>query len=144
MLLPVLWRSRIRTRPGTYGFFKNANIGDVIFVARGLKTCIGIGIIRGNYYYEEVPDGYCHRRKVEWITNKTYSLRSGDLEGYKNLFRIDTFSPTKVYDFLLEKYVDQYPDLKKVFRNQSLIKSDSYLQQLERGKKQSRGRPYGV
>lgn len=132
MLLSVLWRSRIRTRPGTYGFFKNANIGDVIFVARGLKTCIGIGIIRGNYYYEEVPDGYCHRRKVEWITNKTYSLRSGDLEGYKNLFRIDTFSPTKVYDFLLEKYVDQYPDLKKVFRNQSLIKSDSYLQQLER------------
>lgn len=111
--------------------FKTANPGDVIFASRGLKTCLGIGIVKGAYYYEDTPDGYCHRRKVEWITNKPYHFRAGALQGYKNLFRIDTFSPTKVYDFILEQYIQNYPSLEPVFKKYGLVKSASYLNKLE-------------
>ncbi len=103
--------------------FKNASIGDVVFAAKGLNTCLGIGIIDGPYYYEENPSGeilYSHRRKVKWITNKIYQYKSDTLKKYKNIFRPDAFSPTLIWQFLLNEYVRLYPDLADVFKSHNL------------------------
>lgn len=101
--------------------FKTANIGDVVFATQGVYKSIGIGIIEGTYYYEESPDGYNHKRQIKWITDKVYEYKSGNLKGYKTLFRFDTFSPTKVSEFLLEQYIKLYPELIEVFQNNSLL-----------------------
>ncbi len=103
--------------------FKTANIGDVIFANKGVNTCIGIGIIESDYYYS--PEGqYRHTRKVKWITNKVYQYK-GNLKGYKTLFRPDTFSPTKIWQFLLNEYVRSYPDLAQVFTENHLPTSQT-------------------
>lgn len=100
--------------------FKTANIGDVVFATKGVNTCLGIGIIEGNYYFEDTADNFNHRRKVKWITDKVYQYKSNTLKNYKNLFRPDTFSPTVVYDFILNEYVRLYPELAKLFIENNL------------------------
>ena len=100
--------------------FKTANIGDVVFATKGVNTCLGIGIIEGNYYFEGIWDNFNHRRKVKWITDKIYQYKSNTLKNYKNLFRPDTFSPTIVYDFILNEYVRLYPELAKLFTENNL------------------------
>lgn len=115
--------------------FKTANIGDVVFATKGVNTCLGIGIIEGNYYFENVGDHFNHRRKVKWITDKIYQYKSNTLKKYKNLFRPDTFSPTIVYNFILNEYVRLYPELVSVFaENDLLIEMDEgeLLQPLEK------------
>lgn len=91
--------------------FKTANIGDIVFANKGVNTCLGIGIITGHYTYDESSKGYKHIRKVKWLTNKVYQYKSNTLKNYKSLFRPDTFSPTKVWDFILEEYGRLYPEL---------------------------------
>ena len=104
--------------------FKNANIGDVVFATKGVNTCIGIGIIEGNYYFEGADKSFQHRRKVNWITNKVYQYKSNSLKTYKTLFRPDTFSPTKVWDFLLNEYARMFPELATVFEKHNLKYND--------------------
>jgi len=82
--------------------FKTANVGDVVFANKGVNTCIGIGIIEGEYYFDDSDSGYKHRRKVRWITDKVYQYK-GNLKDYKTLFRPDTFTPTKVWKFILDE-----------------------------------------
>jgi hypothetical protein len=101
--------------------FKTANIGDVVFATKGVNTCLGIGIIEGIYSYEDIWDDYNHRRKVKWLTDKVYQYKSNTIKNYKNLFRPDTFSPTVVYEFILNEYVRLYPDLAKVFTENDLL-----------------------
>ncbi len=100
--------------------FKTANPGDVIFANKGVNTCIGIGIIVGEYYFDHTSDGYYHRRKVNWITDKVYEYKSNKLKGYKTIFRPDTFSPTRIFAFLLSEYVRVYPELADVFKKHEL------------------------
>lgn len=100
--------------------FKTANIGDLVFASKGVNTCLGIGIIDGLYYYEENDNGYNHRRKVKWITDKVYQYKSNTIKKYKNLFRIDTFSPTKVWDFILNEYARLYPELIPEFEKNNI------------------------
>ena len=105
---------------------KSANAGDVVFVTKGVSTCLGIGIIDGDYYYDTAAERYHHRRSVKWLTNKVYQYKANTLRrhgknrSYKVLFRPDTFSPTNVWDFLLSEYVRLYPDLKPVFDQYNL------------------------
>ena len=91
--------------------FKTAKKGDVVFANKGVNTCIGIGIIEGEYYYEKNAATYKHQRKVTWITDKSYQYKSGTIRQQKNLFRADTFSPTKVWSFLLSEYARLYPEI---------------------------------
>ena len=100
--------------------FKTANIGDVVFATKGVNTCLGIGIIEGNYYFEGIWDNFNHRRKVKWLTDKVYQYKSNTLKNYKNLFRPDTFSPTIVYEFILNEYVRLYPELALIFAANNL------------------------
>ncbi|MBE0637050.1 MAG: EVE domain-containing protein [Bacteroidales bacterium] len=104
---------------------KSANIGDVVFANKGVNTCIGIGIIKSDYYFDEKAGGYNHRRRINWITDKVYQYKPNSLDypiggKYKTLFRPDTFSPTKVWEFLLKEYVRLYPELAKVFSENEL------------------------
>lgn len=94
--------------------FKSANKGDVVFANHGRDKVIGIGVIQGEYFYNE-EHGHSHQRKVEWLTDKVYEYKTGSYQNYSNLFRPDTFSPTKISDFLLSEYVRLYPDLAAVF-----------------------------
>lgn len=103
--------------------FKTANIDDVVFATKGVNTCIGIGIIQGNYSYDKNAENYKHKRTVKWITDKVYQYKA-DLKGYKTLFRPDTFSPTKVYEFILNEYVRLYPELTSIFDENNLIYTD--------------------
>lgn len=102
-------------------FFKTANKGDVVFANKGVNTCLGIGIIESDYYYDKNTNGYNHRRKVNWLTDKVYQYKSKTHKDYKTLFRPDTFSPTKPWEFLLNEYVRMYPELVPVFKKQNLI-----------------------
>lgn len=102
-------------KTGNLWLFKQAQIGDLLFATKGVNTCIGIGIIEGNYEYDSSQESYNHFRKVNWITDKLYQYRSNAIKGYKTLFRPDTFSPTKVWQFILDEYVRLYPELAQVF-----------------------------
>ncbi len=104
--------------------FKSANIGDVVFAAKGVNACLGIGIIEGVYTYDANSTDFKHRRTVRWLTNKSYQYKPDSLKGYKSLFRPDTFSPTKVWEFILSEYVREYPELKDVFVKNQLKFSD--------------------
>lgn len=92
--------------------FKSANINDVVFVNRGVNTCIGIGIVTSSYYFDETAETYQHKRKMNWITDKVYQY---SFHEEKNLFRPDTFSPTKKWQFLLNEYIRLYPELTATF-----------------------------
>jgi 5-methylcytosine-specific restriction protein B len=100
--------------------FKTAGIGDVVFASKGMSVCLGIGIIEGDYYYDAAAGSYPHRRKVNWITDKSYEYKSYDIRNYPKLFRADTFSPTKVWRFILSEYARLYPELKEVFDRHGL------------------------
>ena len=99
--------------------FKTASIDDIVFATKGVNTCLGIGIIQGNYSYDKTAENYKHKRTVKWITDKVYQYKA-DLKGYKTLFRPDTFSPTKVYEFILNEYVRLYPELTSIFDENNL------------------------
>ena len=100
--------------------FKTANIGDVVFATKGVNTCLGIGIIEGSYFFDGIGNNFNHRRQVKWITDKVYQYKSNTIKNYKNLFRPDTFSPTIVYEFILNEYVRLYPELASVFAANNL------------------------
>lgn len=101
--------------------FKNANIGDVVFANKGVNTCLGIGIITSEYFYDgDDLYNFNHKRKIKWITNKVYQYKPSSLDypgggKYKTLFRPDTFSPTKVGEFLINEYIRLYPELASIF-----------------------------
>jgi 5-methylcytosine-specific restriction enzyme B len=101
--------------------FKNANIGDVVFANKGVNICLGVGIITGEYQFDNTEKSFRHKRKVSWITNKAYQYKSNSLKNYKTLFRPDTFSPTRVHDFILAEYIKLYPELSQVFKNNNLV-----------------------
>ncbi|HOS45698.1 MAG TPA: AAA family ATPase [Paludibacter sp.] len=100
--------------------FKTANIGDIIFANKGTNTCVGIGIIEGEYYYDNAAETYKHRRKVKWIVDKVYQYKANTLKNYKTIFRPDTFSPTKIWEFLLSEYARLYPEITDVFDQYNL------------------------
>ena len=100
--------------------FKSAQKGDVVFASRGTSVCVGIGVIEGDYYFDDTADEYKHRRQVKWLTDKVYEYTPYDLKDYPKLFRADTFSPTLIWQFILSEYVRLYPELKIIFDDNSL------------------------
>lgn len=104
--------------------FKNVHRGDIVFISKGRSICLGIGVIDSDYYYEERQDGFNHRLKVKWLTDKTYHYQADKLKGYKFLFAMDTFNTTVVEQFILAEYVKQYPELRVVFAEYHLIEDN--------------------
>jgi 5-methylcytosine-specific restriction protein B len=105
--------------------FKTANVGDVVFASKGVSTCLGIGLIESEYYFDNETDDYQHQRRVNWITDKVYQYTAETFQDYKTLFRPDSFSPTKVSGFIFSEYVRLYPELKTVFDEHNLKYSET-------------------
>ncbi len=125
-------KGKIKTKnsnePKNLFYFKDANIGDIVFANKGTKTCIGVGVIEGEYEYHKDED-FAYRRKINWITDKVLEYTANDIEGKKSLFRSDTFSPTKQGKYIIESYLKTYPELREVFEKHGLIKSSSIFQE---------------
>lgn len=101
--------------------FKSANLGDLVFANKGANTCIGIGVITGEYTYIENAEDFNHQRKIHWLTNKEYQYKSDTLNNIKALFRRDTFSPTTLWKFILNEYLRLYPELLPCFEEYHLL-----------------------
>ncbi|WP_017733700.1 AAA family ATPase [Nafulsella turpanensis] len=110
--------------------FKTANTGDVVFASKGTNTCLGVGIIKGDYYYDSSTSSFSHQRSIHWITDKVYEYKAYSIKGYPKLFRPDTFSPTLVWEFILSEYVRLYPDLAAVFDEHDLKYSNDSVKEL--------------
>lgn len=108
--------------------FRNANIGDLIFANKGTNTCIGIGIIKGEYYYDG-EDVYEHKRKVTWITDKVYQYKTRSYKKYITLFRPDTFSPTLIWGFILSEYLRLYPGLRSEFEKYDILPDEDSIEE---------------
>lgn len=104
--------------------FKTAKIGDIVFAAKGVNTCLGIGII-GSEILDKThgmifSNTNILHRQVKWITDKVYNHQNTITKEKTRLFRNDTFSPTKKYKLILEEYVRKYPILASTFEKYNL------------------------
>jgi 5-methylcytosine-specific restriction protein B len=88
--------------------FRDASIGDVIIANKGRSKCLGIGVIEGEYFYDDKRSDYKHTRKVKWIINELIDFE-------KTIFRIDTFSPTLKWETIKDKYISANSSYKNVF-----------------------------
>ncbi len=106
--------------------FRDASIGDVVIANKGKQICMGIGVIEGEYYFDYTRNFFKNVRKVNWlITEKV------DFE--KNMFSPDTFSPTKKWTEIKERYSEISDTYKKILKNidrgkvpENQIKTDEY------------------
>lgn len=55
-------------------FYKDMNVGDIVYVKNGTKKIIGKGRITGEYMYDVTLDGYNHTRNVEWLEKGEWKL----------------------------------------------------------------------
>ncbi|GAB4044119.1 AAA family ATPase [Spirosoma litoris] len=101
--------------------FKDATEGDVVFANRGRNTVAGIGIIRGPYRYRSDTPYNRHSRSVEWLADQEWQYPQNLFPENRNLFRIDTFSPTRMGPQIIQEYIKQYPQYKPVFEQNGLI-----------------------
>jgi hypothetical protein len=100
--------------------FKEAKIGDVVFANKGVNVLLGIGIITGEYIYDDSRDDFKHTRDVKWICEKVWEYQPNQISTYKSLFRPDTFSPTLPYKEILIKYAAAYPEYIDVLKEHDL------------------------
>lgn len=103
---------------------REARIGDVLIAAEGTNIALGVGIITDDYYFDEDAENFPHRRAVNWIVDGRLEFEKHAKSGYKNLFRVDTFCPTKVASFVLARYVEENPSLLPVFQQFQLPTRD--------------------
>jgi len=90
--------------------FKNCEAEDLVFASKGVTILLGIGIIRGEYYYDELTQEFRHRRKVDWVADKPLDFAGNTPPTYKNMFRMDTFAPSNQAYHILSNYLNQFPE----------------------------------
>ncbi|WP_338812582.1 AAA family ATPase [Bernardetia sp. Wsw4-3y2] len=102
--------------------FQTAKIGDIVFAARGVNTCLGIGIIESEILDKTKGMMFSNpnilHRNVKWITNEVYNHQNNT--NTTRLFRNDSFSPTRKYKLILEEYIRKYPTLASTFEEYNL------------------------
>ena len=49
-----------------WDFYKNIEIGDIIFARKGVRQIVGMGKVISDYIYDDSRDEYKSIRKVEW------------------------------------------------------------------------------
>ena len=90
--------------------FRDASIGDVIIANKGKSKALGVGIITGEYGFNESRDEFKHVRKVNWLIKEL-------VEFDKTIFRPDTFSPTLKWNRIKEQYIKANPDYEQIFQD---------------------------
>lgn len=53
----------------TWQFANDIQIGDVVFVKKGMHELIGRGVVTSDYFYDESRKGFENVRKVNWTNN---------------------------------------------------------------------------
>ena len=51
----------------TSNFIYSMEAGDVVVIAKSITTIDAIGVITGEYEYDETKESYCRTRKVKWL-----------------------------------------------------------------------------
>jgi DNA polymerase III delta prime subunit len=86
-------------------FYKNINIGDLIFIKKGIKTILGVGIVTSNYKFEKI-----HVREVKWLKCGEFNLSEKNISlPQKTLTRLnlDSYKPlAKIMNFPIEEYIN--------------------------------------
>ncbi len=62
-----------------FEFANKMNIGDIVFVKKGIKKLLGYGEITSEYYYEANVTEYKHRRKIKWIKSGSWDIQHHNL-----------------------------------------------------------------
>ncbi|MET3682908.1 5-methylcytosine-specific restriction protein B [Alkalibacillus flavidus] len=50
-----------------WDFYREIQVGDVIYVKEGMQKILARGVVTGDYYFEVKGKEYIHRRKVDWL-----------------------------------------------------------------------------
>lgn len=53
----------------TWQFVNEMQIGDIVYVKKGIYKIIGRGIVESNYIYDSSRNEYTHTRKMNWTNN---------------------------------------------------------------------------
>jgi hypothetical protein len=97
-------------------FTHKAKIGDVVFAAQGLNSILDIGFIEGPCIFDPQKTKNKNFRKVKWLGLKVLNLQDKVEEiRYTNLFQPIAFHRVNPYAFILNKYVEEYPEYAEIF-----------------------------
>ncbi len=71
----------INDSKANWEFVKSMQIGDIVYVKKGLdNVLLGRGIVKSDYIYDENKQEYKSIRKVDWTHNGTYQVDFSKLE----------------------------------------------------------------
>ena len=98
--------------------FRDASVGDVVIANKGRSKALGIGVITGEYIFDDSRTEYKHVRNVEWLINHIVDFE-------KSIFRVDTFTPTLKWKDITEKYISVNASHEDIFNK--LEKGKEYL-----------------
>jgi 5-methylcytosine-specific restriction protein B len=79
--------------------FRDASVGDVVIANKGKSKALGIGVITGEYTFDNEREKYKHIRKIDWLIHHLVDFE-------KTIFRPDTFTPTLKWESIKEKYIN--------------------------------------
>ncbi|HJH30071.1 MAG TPA: EVE domain-containing protein [Methanosarcinaceae archaeon] len=88
--------------------FRDVSIGDVIIANKGISKALGIGVITGEYIFDDSRAEYKHVRHIDWRINHLVDFG-------KSIFRPDTFTPTLKWKDITEKYISVNASYEDIF-----------------------------
>ena len=94
-------------------FSREMNVGDVVYVKKGINKIIGRGIVEGNYVYEESLSTYRHTRKVSWT-------HIGEWECLSERLNIKTLTDITKYPDFVNKLNDLVTGRQNIEQNTAL------------------------
>lgn len=94
------------------------NIGDIVYVKKGLKDLIGRGIVQSDYYFDDTRKEYKSVRKIQWTHNGTYSVDFSKLG-------IKQWVQKTLTDISEDKYKDFCLKIEDIFMNNNQNEQDN-------------------
>lgn len=99
-------------------FMNKMQIGDVIFSCYSNKIIDAIGVVDGEYYFDESLDEYCRVRKVKWlikdIREDIYELNNQTIMTLSTVYKLNNITLDKVFN-VLDKY--KFPTKNRIEKN---------------------------
>jgi MoxR-like ATPase len=106
-------------------FYKNIKIGDLIFIKKGVRTILGVGIVTSNYKFEEI-----HIREVKWLKCGEFNISKKDTSlPQKTLTKLNSDSYkflAKIMNFPIEEYINEDINQDISFPQQISIEYEDY------------------
>lgn len=129
----------------TWQFAYEINIGDIVYVKKGVDKLIGRGIVTSDYIYDSSREEYLHIRTVNWTHNGEWDHDEGqaivktltDITPYTDYYKkieskfvgIDIIEPISIFDkytqehFLKDVYMskENYNKLKNLIKRKKNV-----------------------